>query len=139
MTHLGLCALPRTAKAKFTDNARCPAAVGYEYTCANALALGMMEYPRKGVQTVSERDYLAKEEALRRLSEPEGDHELHTALERMRVHYPHLWEVLHRVHLAHDADPSKLEQWRRAPEGSQEDIWAEHYDKAMGVLQMSLQ
>ena len=136
MTHLGLCALPRTAKAKFTDNARC-AAVGYEYTCANAL--GMMEYPRKGVQTVSERDYLAKEEALRRLSEPEGDHELHTALERIRVHHPHLWEVLHRVHLAHDADPSKLEQWRRAPEGSQEDIWAEHYDKAMGVLQMSLQ
>ena len=54
---------------------------------------------------MSERDYLAKEEALRRLSEPEGDHELHTALERMRVHHPHLWGVLHRVHLAHDADP----------------------------------
>jgi hypothetical protein len=33
---------------------------------------------------MSERDYLAKEEALRRLSEHEGDHELHTALERMR-------------------------------------------------------
>jgi hypothetical protein len=43
------------------------------------------------------------------------------------------------VHLAHDADPSKLEDWRRAPEGNQEDIWAEHYDKAMGILQMSLQ
>jgi hypothetical protein len=38
---------------------------------------------------MSERDYLAKEEALRRLSEPEGDHELHTALERMRIHHPH--------------------------------------------------
>jgi hypothetical protein len=88
---------------------------------------------------MSERDYLAKEEALRRLSEPEGDHELHAALERMRVHHPHLWGVLHRVHLAHDADPEKLEQWRRAAKGSQEDIWAEHYDKAMGVLQMSLQ
>ena len=89
---------------------------------------------------MSEHDYLAKEEeTLRRLSEPEGDHELHTALERMRVHHPHLWEVLHRVHLAHDADPSKVEEWRRAPEGSQEDIWAEHYDKAMGILQMSLQ
>jgi hypothetical protein len=99
----------------------------------------MMEHSRKGEGTMSERDYLAKEEALRRLSEPEGDHELHTALERMRVHHPHLWEVLHRVHLAHDADPEKLEQWRRAPEGSQEDIGAEHYDKAMGVLQMSLQ
>jgi len=74
--------------------------------------------------TMSERDYLAMEEALRRLSQPEADHELHTALERMRVHHPHLWEVLHRVHLAHDADPEKLEQWRKAPEGSQVDIWA---------------
>jgi hypothetical protein len=88
---------------------------------------------------VSERDYLAKEEALRRLSEPEGDRELHTALEHLRANHPHLWEVLHRVHLAHDADPSKVDEWRRAPEGSQEDIWAEHYDKAMGILQMSLQ
>jgi hypothetical protein len=88
---------------------------------------------------MSERDYLAKEEALRRLSEPEGDHELHHTLERMRVEHPHLWGVLHRVHLAHDADPSKLDEWRRAPKDSQEDIWAEHYDKAMGILQMSLQ
>ena len=88
---------------------------------------------------MSECDYLAKEEALRRLSEPEGDHELHATLERMRVEHPHLWEVLHRVHLAHDADPSKLEEWRRAPKGSQEDIMASHYDKVMGVLQMSLQ
>ena len=124
---------------RFARNARCPTALGWEYACADALALGMMEHSRKGAQTMSERDYLAKEEALRRLSEPEGDHELHTALERMRLDHPHLWEVLHRVDLAHDADPSKLEQWRRAPEGSQEDIWAEHYDKAMGVLQMSLQ
>ena len=88
---------------------------------------------------MGEGDPPAKEEALRRLSEPKGDHELHSALERMKVHHPHLWEALHRVHLAHDADPSKLEEWRRAPEGSQEDIWAEHYDKAMAVLQMSLQ
>jgi hypothetical protein len=49
---------------------------------------------------MSERDYLAKEEALRRLSEPKGDHELHTALERMRADHPHLWRVLHRVHLS---------------------------------------
>ena len=88
---------------------------------------------------MSESDHPAKEEALRRLSEPKGDHELHTALERMRLDHPHLWEVLPRLHLAHDADPSKLKEWRRAPEGSQEDIWAEHYDKAMGILQMSLQ
>ena len=40
---------------------------------------------------MSERDYLAKEEALRRLSEPEGDHELHTALEHLRANHPHLW------------------------------------------------
>jgi hypothetical protein len=57
----------------------------------------------------------------------------------MRVDHPRLWGVLHRLHLAHDADPSKLEEWRRAPEGSQEDILATHYDEAMCVLQMSLQ
>ena len=88
---------------------------------------------------MSERDEQAKEEVLRRLSEPEGDHELHTALERMRLDHPHLWGVLHRLHLAHDADPSRLEEWRRAPEGSREDALAAHYDEAMGVLQMSLQ
>ena len=87
---------------------------------------------------MSERDHPAKEEALRRLSEPKGDHELHTALERMRLDHPHLWEVLHRLHLAHDADPSKLEEWRRAPEGSREDIMAAHHDEAIRVLQMSL-
>jgi hypothetical protein len=102
--------------------------------------MGIMQRGRgKGEENVSERDYLAKEEALGRLSEPEGDHELHAALERMRVDHPHLWEVLHRLHLAHDADPSKLEEWRRAPEGRQEEIWASHYDKAMSVLQMALQ
>lgn len=78
-------------------------------------------------------------EASRRLSEPEGDHELHAALERIRVDQPHLWDVLHRLHLSDDADPSRLEEWRRAPEGSQEDIWAAHYDEAMGVLAMALQ
>jgi hypothetical protein len=88
---------------------------------------------------MGERDYLAKAEALKRLSEPEGDHELHAALERMKEDHPHLWEVLHRLHLAQDADPSKLEEWRRAPEDSQEEIWASNYDKAVHVLQMSLQ
>ena len=53
----------------------------------------------------------------------------------MREHHPHLWEALHRVHLAPDADPAKLEEWRMAPEGSEGNIWADHYDKAMGVLQ----
>jgi hypothetical protein len=88
---------------------------------------------------MSERDYLAKAEALRRLSEPEGDQELHAALERMRVDHPHLWEVLHRLHLSHNADPSKLEEWRRAPEGSEERKWADHRDEAMGVLAMSFE
>jgi hypothetical protein len=88
---------------------------------------------------MGERDYGAKAEALKRLSEPEGDHELHSVLERMKVHHPHLWEVLHRVHFSREASPSQLEDWRRAPDGSQEDIWAEHYDEAMGVLQMGLQ
>jgi hypothetical protein len=75
---------------------------------------------------MSERDHPAKEEALRRFSEP------------MRLDHPHLWEVLHRLHLAHDADPAKLEEWRRAPEGSQEEILAAHHDEAIRVLQMSL-
>jgi hypothetical protein len=74
---------------------------------------------------MGEGDHPAKEEALRRLSEPEDDHE---------VHHPHLWEALHRVHFSHEADSSRLEDWRRAPEGSQEEIWAEHYDEAMGIL-----
>ena len=87
---------------------------------------------------MSERDDPAKEEALRRLSEPEGDHELHTALERMRLDHPHLWGVLHRVHLAHDADSSKLEEWRGAREGSREELLAAHHDEAIRVLQMSL-
>src|SRR5919112_4881468 len=87
--------------------------------------MGIMEGGRQGEDHMSERDYQAKAEALRRLSEAEGDQELHAALERMRVDHPHLWGVLHRLHFADDADPSKLEQWRRAPEGSQEDIWGE--------------
>ena len=61
---------------------------------------------------MSEPDSPTKEEALRRISEPEGDHELHSVLERMRVHHPHLWEVLHRVHLSDEANPARLEDWR---------------------------
>ena len=53
---------------------------------------------------------------MRRRSEPEGDHELHATLERMRESHPHLWEVIHRVHLSGDADRPKLEEWRRAPD-----------------------
>jgi hypothetical protein len=83
---------------------------------------------------MGEDGHPAKEEALQRLSEPEGDHELHSVLERIKVHHPHLWEALHRVHFSHEADSSRLEDWRRAPEGSQEEIWAEHYDEAMGIL-----
>ena len=37
---------------------------------------------------MGEGDHAAKEEAMKRLSEPEGDHELHSVLERMRVHHP---------------------------------------------------
>ena len=88
---------------------------------------------------MGEGDHPAKEEALQRLSEPEGDHELHSVLDRMKVHHPHLWEALHRVHLSDEACPSKLEEWRRAPDGSQEGIWTEYYDEAMGILAMGLQ
>jgi hypothetical protein len=110
--------------------------------CAWVLALGIIGRGRakEGRETVSERENPAeKEETLMRLSEPEGDHELHAALESMRLDHPHLWGVLHRLHLAHDADSEKLEEWRRAPEGSREDALAAHYDEAMRVLQMSLQ
>jgi hypothetical protein len=41
-------------------------------------------------KTVTESDDSAKQEALKRLFEPEGDHELHSALERMKEHHPHL-------------------------------------------------
>jgi hypothetical protein len=88
---------------------------------------------------MGEGEHPAKEEALRRLSEPEGDHELHSVMERMKVHHPHLWEALHRVHFSHEAGPSRLEDWRRAPKGSEEEVWAEHYDEAVGVLAMGLQ
>jgi hypothetical protein len=90
-------------------------------------------------KTLSEHDQPAREEAKRRLSEPEGDHELHSVLERMRLDHPHLWDVLHRVHLSHDADPSKLDEWRRAPEGSQENDLVDHYDRALGFLAVALQ
>ena len=49
------------------------------------------------------------------------------------------WEVLHRVHLAHDADPSEPDEWRKADEGSQEKDLLDHYEKAMGVLAIALQ
>jgi hypothetical protein len=82
-------------------------------------------------KAMGEGDDPAKEEALRRLSEPEGDHELHSVLERMKVHHPHLWEALHRVHFSREAGPSRLEDWRRAPEKSEEE--------AMTVLTTGLQ
>ncbi len=88
---------------------------------------------------MSERGHSARQETLRRLSEPEGDHELHSALERMREHHPHLWEALHRVHLSQDADPSKLDEWRKAPEGSEEHDLVDHYDRALGYLGVALQ
>jgi hypothetical protein len=90
-------------------------------------------------KTMEEGDHPAKEEALRRLSEPEGDHELHSVLGRMKEHHPHLWKALHRVHFSDEAAPAQLEDWRTAPKGSQEEVWAEHYDEAMVVLRMGLQ
>src|ERR687898_393990 len=102
------------------------------------LALGIMNHPRKG-KNVSEGDHEAKQYAQRRLSEPEGDHELHSAMERMKEHHPHLWNALHRVHFARDIDPSELDAWRRAPQGSLENDLVEHYDRALGYLGGALQ
>ena len=39
---------------------------------------------------MGEGDHPAKEEALKRLSEPEGDYELHSVLERLGVYHPPL-------------------------------------------------
>jgi hypothetical protein len=88
---------------------------------------------------MSEGDHAAQQEAKRRRSEPEGDHELHSALERMKEHHPHLWNALHRVHFPGDIDPSKLDEWRRAPESSQENGLVDHYDRALGYLGLALQ
>jgi hypothetical protein len=33
----------------------------------------------------------------------------------------------------------RLEDWRRAPEKSEEEVWAEHYEEAMIVLTTGLQ
>ena len=88
---------------------------------------------------MSEGDHAAKQEAKKRLSEPEGDHELHSAMGRMKEHHPHLWRVLHRVHFSGDIDPSKLDEWRRAPEGSKENDLVDHYDRALGYLGIALQ
>ena len=43
------------------------------------------------------------------------------------------------MHLSGDADRSNLEEWRRAPEDSRQQIWASHYDRALGVLAMSFE
>jgi hypothetical protein len=88
---------------------------------------------------MDEGDHPANQEAVKRLQEPEGDHELHSVLERMKVHHPHLWAALHRVHLSDEAGPARLEDWRRAPKGSEEEVWAEHYDEAVLVLRTGLQ
>jgi hypothetical protein len=88
---------------------------------------------------MGEGGHPAKEEALRRFSEPEGDHELHSVLERMKAHHPHLSEALHLVHFSHDAGPAQLEDRRRAPKRSQVEIWAEQYGEAMGLLRTGLQ
>ena len=100
--------------------------------------LGIMGHPRKG-GNVSEGDQAARQEAKRRLSEPEGDHELHSAMGRMKEHHPHLWNALHKVHFARDIDPSELDAWRRAPEGSPENDLVDNYDRALGYLGVALQ
>jgi hypothetical protein len=97
-----------------------------------------MDHPRKG-KAMSEGDHAAKREARKRLSDHEGDHELHSVLERMKEHRPHLWRALHRVHFSGDVDPSKLDEWRRAPEGSPENDLVDHYDRALGYLGVALQ
>ena len=82
-------------------------------------------------------EFIGQEQVLRRLAEPEGDQELHAALEHMKRHHWHLWRILHELHLAHDADPAKLKEWRNA-EGKREKHWADQRDEALGVLAAAL-
>jgi len=70
---------------------------------------------------VNESDHSAKQEALKRLSEPEGDHELYTALEPIREHHPRrLRCVVRKLVLVPDASAGPrlpahaLPRWTRA-------------------------
>ncbi len=83
---------------------------------------------------MSEREYPDKAEALGARGRPRAAH----GTGANEGASPSPLGVLHRLHLAHEADPSKLEEWRRATDGSQEDAWAEDYDEAMGVLAREL-
>jgi hypothetical protein len=59
---------------------------------------------------------------------------LYQTVERMRKNFYHLWKVLDELYLAPRSDPSKLEAWRSAEEGSQEWRKARFHDQAVDIL-----
>jgi hypothetical protein len=61
-------------------------------------------------------------------------HTLDEALERLRKNHYHLWKPLIEAR----EDPTRLEEWRRAPRGSQEWRKARHLDAALRVLSASI-
>ena len=75
---------------------------------------------------------------MKRLSEAEGDHELHSVLKRLRVYHP----PFGRRSTGCTSQTKPARRSSRSGEGrdgSQEDIWTEYYDEAMGILAMGLQ
>lgn len=62
------------------------------------------------------------------------DDRLYQAVERLRKNFYHLWRVLDELYLSPHSDPSRLELWRRAPEGSAECRKARRRDEAIEVL-----
>jgi hypothetical protein len=72
---------------------------------------------------VSEGDHEAKQEAKRRLSEPEGDHELRFAMEHMKEHHPHLWNALHRVDVGVTSTPPSSMRGGGRPKVARRTTW----------------
>lgn len=90
---------------------------------------------RKKMATLPE--HLEREWVLRRLSDPEGDDELHAALDRLRKNFYQLWRVLEELRVSDDPG-ALLSEWREAPKGSQGWRKALFYDQALEVLSVAL-
>ena len=61
-------------------------------------------------------------------------HTLDEAMERLRKNHYHLWKAFCEVR----KDPTRLEEWRRAPRGSQEWRKAIFYEQAIRVLEVCM-
>jgi len=75
-----------------------------------------------------------RELVLHRLREPVEDDELRHALERLRLHHWHLWQVVREYR----EDPSRLEEWQRAEKTFQEWRAGVFFEEALKVLDTAL-